>query len=124
MFGLSMVAEINKKPKFLSKVLTQIQINGGINNKTCLPNRLYNAAIYGKPMLAFEGTYLSGIIKEYNLGLIIEDFDNIEEELMEYVNNFKLEPYENGRNLFFETVIKENKKFFTNIREFMHESQK
>ena len=28
--------------------------NRSINNKTLLPNRLYNAAVYGKPIIAYE----------------------------------------------------------------------
>ncbi len=98
--------------------IINVLIYGGINNKTCLANRLYNAAIYGKPILAFDGTYLSEIVKKYSLGIVIESFDNIEKELMEYVNNFKLESYENGRNLFFETVIKENKEFRDRLEKF------
>ena len=37
---------------------------------------------------------------------------------MEYVNNFKFEPYENGRTLFFESVIKENKEFRDRLEKF------
>lgn len=102
--------------------IINVLINGGINNKTCLPNRLYNAAIYGKPILAFDGTYLSEIVKKYSLGIVVESFDNIEIEIMEYISNFNFKVYENGRNLFFESVIKENKEFSTNIEEFAYGS--
>ena len=34
------------------------------------------------------------------------------------------ESYKNGRNLFFEIVIKENEKFSTNITNFISESRK
>lgn len=110
-----------EEPELYKKnnIVNVLRYNDGINNKTALPNRLYNAVIYGKPMLAFEGTHLSEIIKDYNLGIVIESFDNIERELMEYIYNFKFEPYENGRSLFFESVIKENKEFFTKIEDFI-----
>lgn len=91
----------------------------GVNNKTALPNRLYNAAIYGKPMLAFEGTYLSEIIKKYNLGIVVGSFDNIERKIMEYINNFDFKIYENGRDVFFETVMKDNKEFRERVEEFL-----
>lgn len=92
--------------------------NDSINSRTLLPNRLYNAAIYGKPMLAFEGTYLAEIVNKYNLGIVVESFDNIEIEIMEYINDFKLEFYENGRTLFFEGVIKENIEFRNRLQKF------
>lgn len=92
--------------------------NDSINSRTLLPNRLYNAAIYGKPILAFDGTYLSEIVKKYNLGIVVESFDNIEIEIMQYINDFKLEFYENGRTLFFESVIKENKEFRDRLEKF------
>ena len=113
-----------EEPELYKKnnIINVLRYNDGINNKTALPNRLYNAVIYGKPMLAFDGTYLSEIIKKYNLGIVIGSFDNIERELMEYIYNFKFEPYENGRSLFFESVIKENKEFSANIREFAYGS--
>lgn len=98
--------------------------NDSINSRTLLPNRLYNAAIYGKPILAFDGTYLSEIVKKYNLGIVIESFDNIEREIIEYINNFNLDLYENGRRLFFESVIKENRSFFTNIINYISVSKK
>lgn len=92
--------------------------NDSINSRTLLPNRLYNAAIYGKPMLAFEGTYLAEIVKKYNLGIVVESFDNIEIEIMQFINEFKLELYENGRALFFESIIKENIEFRDRLQKF------
>lgn len=101
-----------------NNIINVLRYNDGINNKTALPNRLYNATIYGKPMLAFEGTYLSEIVKKYNLGIVVESFDNIETVILQYINDFKLEFYENGRTLFFETVIKENKEFRDRLEKF------
>lgn len=101
-----------------NNIINVLRYNDGINNKTALPNRLYNAAIYGKPMLAFEGTYLAEIVNKYNLGIVVESFDNIEREIMEYINDFKLEFYENGRTLFFEGVIKENIEFRDRLQKF------
>ena len=61
-----------------SDLINVLRYFNGINNKTALPNRLYNSVIYGKFMLAFEGTYLSELIKRYNLGIVIDSFDNLE----------------------------------------------
>ena len=96
--------------------------NDSINSRTLLPNRLYNAAVYGKPIIAFKGTYLSEIIKKYNLGIVVGSFFNIEREIMEYINNFNFELYEKGRSSFFGTVIEENKEFSIRIKKFISEN--
>ena len=107
-----------EEPELYKKnnIINVLRYNDGINNKTALPNRLYNAVIYGKPMLAFEGTYLSEIIKGYNLGLIIKDFDIIERKVVVYMENFDFELYKNNRYLFFGSVIKENEEFHNKIK--------
>ncbi|MDY0257245.1 hypothetical protein [Gudongella oleilytica] len=99
-------------------VINVLRYNDGINNKTALPNRLYNATIYGKPMLAFKGTQLAEIIEKYNLGLIIESFESIEENIIYYYMNFDVNCYENGRNQFINGVMLENKKFSLRLKEF------
>lgn len=109
-----------EEPELYKKnnIINVLRYNDGINNKTALPNRLYNAVTYGKPMLAFEGTYLSETIKEYNLGLIIKDFDTIERKVVVYMENFDFELYKNNRYLFFDSVIKENEDFHNKIKSF------
>ena len=73
-----------------NEIINVLRYNDGINNKTALPNKLYNSAIYGKPMLAFEGTYLAEIIKKYNLGIVVDSFDNIEKKIIDYIKNINL----------------------------------
>lgn len=102
-----------------NNLINVMRYNDDINNRTALPNRLYNAALYGKPLLAFEGTYMSEIIKKYNLGIVINSFENIEVELLKYMNNFDLETYEKGRKLFLNRAIIENKEFYDKIKMFI-----
>ncbi len=92
-------------------LINMVLYNDHINNRTCLANRLYNSALYGKPMIALEGTYLSEIIKQYNLGVILKSFNNTEEGITNYLANFNLEEYNYGRKAFFEKVIEENQYF-------------
>ena len=81
-------------------LINMVLYNDHINNRTCLANRLYNSALYGKPMIALEGTYLSEIIKQYNLGVILKSFNNTEEGITNYLANFNLEEYNYGRKAF------------------------
>ena len=104
---------------YLSSDLANVLIpNDTINSKTLLPNRLYNAVKYGKPMLAFEGTYLSDIIKKYDLGLVVKSFHNIEDSVLDYVNTFNITLYNNGRKLFIQSVVKDNQRFSNRLIKF------
>ncbi len=90
-----------------------------INSKTLLPNRLYNAVIYGKPMLAFYGTYLAEQIENNKLGIVISSFERVEEQIIDYLNNFDSNIFDIHRKIFFETVIKENDKFKMQLEDFI-----
>lgn len=92
-----------------------------VNNRTALPNRLYNAAMYGKPLLALEGTFLSRVIREYSLGLVVSSFKGIEESIWEYISSFDVQRYEDGRVSFFKRVIKDNKEFRECLKEFVEQ---
>lgn len=101
-----------------SDIINVLRFNDSINNKTALPNRLYNATIYGKPMIAFKGTYLAKIIQDYNLGLVIESFDGIGFKIENYLKKFDLIQYENLRSKFITKVIEENHIFITKLSKF------
>lgn len=82
------------------------------NNKTALPNRLYSATIAGKPLVAYKGTYLAEIIDYYKLGIVLDSLNNLEKELLNYIDNdFKY--YTVGRNNFLDKIKGDN----TNFRE-------
>ncbi|MCR1849918.1 hypothetical protein NSA42_11560 [Paeniclostridium sordellii] len=102
-----------------SDLINVLRYNDGINNKTALPNRLYNSAVYGIPMIAFKGTELSKYIEKYNLGLVLESFDEIEYQINKYVKEFEVEKYNRLRMGFLEEVIKENSIFEEKIKNFI-----
>jgi glycosyltransferase involved in cell wall biosynthesis len=102
-----------------SDMINALEPNDFINCKTFLTNRLYNAAIYGKPVIAFEGTYLSEVVKEYDLGLVIKDFNNTEDAVLGYIRSFQVELFDQGRRRFLEVVIKENKDFKEKVLNFV-----
>lgn len=99
-------------------IINVLRYNDSINNRTALPNRLYNSAIHGKPMICFEGTQLSEIVKKFNLGIVINTFNNIEGEIYEYFNKFNMTKYNESRIKFIKYSIDENKKFNNQIKIF------
>ena len=97
-----------------------ILYNRNINNKTCLSNRLYNSVLHGKPIIVFNGTYIAKLVERYNLGLVINSFDKVEDKINEYLQNFNYDLYESGRNLFFSSIVKDNNKFRDKVQEFLN----
>lgn len=102
-----------------SDIINVLIPNNHINSKTLLPNRLYNAVLQGKPIIAFEGTYLTEQVNNHNLGMVIKSFDRVEEKINNYLNNFDVERYKVGRVSFFEEVIRDNESFRTSIEKFI-----
>lgn len=92
-------------------MINVLRYNDSINNRTALPNRLYNAAICGKPLLAFRGTYLAELISKYNLGLVLDSFENAEEDIRYYLREFDVKKYDEGRRDFLRGVVKDNLEF-------------
>ena len=90
-----------------------------INSKTLLPNRLYNATIYGKPVIALKGTYLAKIVDENHLGLVLSSFDNVEEAIMSYINSLNFDNYDRNRRAFLEKILEENNLFKIRLTEFV-----
>lgn len=100
-------------------LINVLRYDDGINNKTALPNRLYNAAINGKPMIAVNGSFLSVTIKDNKLGLVVNSFKDIQEQIKKYLREFDREKYNQGRNVFFQNIIEENDYFQRKLKMFV-----
>lgn len=101
-------------------VINVLRYNDGLNNKTALPNRLYNAVLYAKPLLAFEGSYLAEQVTSYNLGMVISSFDDFEQQISDYLNQFDINKYNKGRELFLSKVIEDNFFFKNSLIKFIN----
>lgn len=94
-----------------SDLINILYYPNSINNRTLMPNRFYNTLIYGQPLIAFEGNYLSDIIKENNLGLVINSFEDIEEKIESFLLDIDRSTYEENRIDYLKEIIKDNKTF-------------
>lgn len=113
----------NEKEKEYYKQSDIINIlipNKDINSKTLLTNRLYQAVIYGRPILANEGSYQAAVINKYNLGLVINDIENVEKKIFDYLSEFDIVEYNLGRKLFFEKVLQDNTQFELKLSDFIN----
>lgn len=54
-------------------VINLVRDNKSYNNRIALPNRLYKAAKFNKPIITTSNTYLEDVVKNYNLGISLVD---------------------------------------------------
>lgn len=90
--------------------------DSSINNKTCLSNRLYNSAFHGKPLLCYEGSYISELVRTYNLGIVFSDVNDFFESFHIKSSEFDYEKYNVGRFDFFNFVDCDNEIFSNRLK--------
>ena len=88
--------------------------------RIALPNRLYDAALFKKPILVSKGTLLAEIVERFHMGLAI---DTQEPELAKcinsYLEHFNQEAFVSGCEAFLSTVIQEEEQIINRIDEFV-----
>ena len=63
-------------------------ITGESHKEYALPNRLYDAVYCKRPILALNGTALAKIVKKYDIGIVVDESDDVKNALDEYVEKF------------------------------------
>ena len=87
-----------------------------LGDSTPLPNRLYDALIFYRPLVTSRGTYLAELSEKYHLGVNVNGFDaSIEEEILDYVRHFNKEEFIRGCDELRKEVIAEEKQFRNTI---------
>ncbi len=88
--------------------------------QTALPNKLYDCLVFRKPMIVSKNTYLSQVIKGYNLGICVDiKNDNVVELVEEYINNFDENLFNNGCKVFLDKVLAEENTAIESIKNFL-----
>lgn len=96
--------------------------NENLEVTTALPNRLYDSLIYKKPIIASKGTYLGELVESYNIGLVLNVFeDDIETRIIEYINNLDVDLLETNMKKLLTIVIKEQDEYLEMIEKFCSE---
>lgn len=76
--------------------------------KQAVPNRLYDAALYKKPIIVSSGTQLSEMVEKYGLGISVDPSEgNLRESVDRYVANFDSEKFECSCAVFLSDVEKD-----------------
>lgn len=83
-----------------------------LGDSTPLPNRLYDAITFYRPIVCSKGTYLSELVEQYNLGCSVNGFDpHAGNQILKYLQDFDLESFVAGCNSLKEIVINEEQNF-------------
>lgn len=78
-------------------IINSIYGSDSLEVTTALPNRLYEACIYKKPIISSKKTYLGELIHNYNLGVVIDvEKDDVLTIINDYINNFDVTKFEDG----------------------------
>lgn len=89
----------NDKPKIYDNICVINSIYGvkGLETTTAVPNRFYDAAIYGCPIIVSKGTYLQKLVEKYNLGFAVDiHTDDVKKMLNDYIQTFDEDTFERG----------------------------
>ena len=93
--------------------------------RTALPNKLYDAVLYKKPILVSKGTYLQGVVEEYDLGLAVEvDGGNLKGELTRYLCELDKDKFVEGCERFLKIALKEKREMLEQVDGFIKKWKK
>ncbi len=83
-----------------------------LGDSTPLPNRLYDALIFYRPLVTSRGTYLAELSDEYHLGVNVNGFDRkLEEKIINYTKSFDKKVFMEGCDKLRAIVIEEENTF-------------
>lgn len=86
-------------------IINSIYGDDSLEVTTALPNRLYEACLYKKPIISSKNTYLGELIEQYDLGFIVDvQQDDVLTMLNDYVDNFDSEKFTENCRRFLSAV--------------------
>lgn len=98
-------------------IINAVYGNDSLIVSTALPNKLYDALIYKKPIIASKGTYLGELIEQYGVGFSIDvDKDNITEKISGFIADFDSECFVKNCTLLLQQCIEEQEKTIERIQ--------
>jgi hypothetical protein len=89
------------------------------SHETALSNRFYNALIYKKPMIVTSNSVQGEYIEKYGLGLSMDNCNNLDIKIKEYIAQFDFSSFCKRCNLLLELFIKDYSVFEKSLLTFM-----
>lgn len=87
-----------------------------------IPNRLYDAALYKRPIIVAAGTYLAEVVEKYELGLIVDvKKDDLKGVIRSYIACFDQTRFLEHCEMFLTDVRKDDIEFCEMLERFLRE---
>ena len=117
----------NKEKANLYKKITVVNSIYSLKSPEVLqaiPNRLYDAAIYKRPILVAKGTYLEKIVNKYGLGIAVDVYeDDLNSIIEEYLRAFDYKEFNEKCNRFLQDVLRDEKQWYELVSSFLEDVQ-
>lgn len=91
------------------------------SHDTALSNRFYNSLIFGKPMITTANTTQGNYADGYNVGLALENCDNLPDILHSYLNNLNITQYIANRKRLLNDFLLDYYEWETVIKNFVRQ---
>lgn len=89
---------------YLSAIFVNMLFDSSVNRDTCLTNRLYFSVLTCRPVVVYSGSYMAGIVYEYNLGVTVKRDEDLVICLKRYIKEYSATVYLEGRAKFIKMV--------------------
>lgn len=122
--NVSFVGKYNneQKPELYKSIdiVNSIYGDDSLEVTTALPNRLYEACLFKKPIISSKKTFLGEVIHQYRLGLVVDvEHDNVLELLDDYIKHFNQKEFSEGCNKFIADVARDDEILYNRLQSFI-----
>ena len=90
-----------------------------ISHDTIMSNRFYNALIYKKPMIVTSNSTQGDYVEKYNLGLSVENCENLAEKLKAFIENQDAAEFNKRCNSLLREFVKDYELFKAKVLSFV-----
>lgn len=82
-----------------------------LSHETAMSNRFYNSLIHRRPMIVTKGQIQGDYCEQYNVGLAIDNTDNLDAKLIAWLDNTNLEEYQDNCIRLLKVFLEDDKQF-------------
>lgn len=114
----------SEKPKLYEQIdmINSIYSLNSPEVKQAVPNRIYDAVLYKKPIIVSDGTYLAELVKKYDIGVVVDPFSNdMKKDICDYVSNFNNDIFTKNCERFLEDIKGDLNIFEKKVIDFLNE---
>ena len=91
------------------------------SHSTIMSNRFYLALIHKKPMIVTSNSTQGDYVEKYNLGLSVDNCENLKEKLINYITTEEIEPFNERCNNLLKEFVKDYELFKAKVVSFINE---